>query len=249
MTLRISRLGRGERNARWAARATCRASCPKPTPATSLATCRAASRRCSGGSMSTPGTCGPGRQAGARNPHAAHHHSFLAREPGVRGPIPQQRQGLHRPRPRRQRAAWRHPRPPWAPPPGSRKPSPTASASASIWRRWCAPRSDAYGGAFPARRFACRSPRRSRRDHRRSRSHRSDARQAGRQCRRFQRRWRHDLDCSARGRQSRAELSVANPGPPLPPETGNPAVRVAVAVAGRERQAPAFRPRRSTSCG
>ncbi len=51
---------------------------------------------------------------------------------------------------------------------------------------------DAYGGAFPNRRFACEVPAERRRDQRSSGADRPDARQAGGQCRRFQRRWRHD---------------------------------------------------------
>ena len=104
----------------------------------------------------------------------------------------------------------------------------------------------AYGGAFPQRRFACEVP-----DEAVEITGAPDL-----IVQMLDKLIDNAVDFSADGATisvvlradaSHVELSVANPGPPLPPEAATPAVRVAVAVARRKRQATAFRPRACTS--
>ncbi len=97
----------------------------------------------------------------------------------------------------------------------------------------------AYGSAFPQRRFRCEVP-----DEAVEITGAPDlivqiARQAHRQCRGFQRRWRHDLGRSARGRRQCRALRRQS-GAAAATRDRHPAVRVAVAVRAESDKRPHF---------
>ena len=97
------------------------------------------------------------RQAGARDPHAAHHRALLARQPGVRAGAPGSAR-LSAPRPRGQRAAELDPHRHGRGHAASRRRSAAPSACASTSCRCSPPRWPPTASPFPSASSAWSSP-------------------------------------------------------------------------------------------